>query len=162
MKNEKDQPGGEQMDIKTRNTQALLAMLAAGVLALAGCASADPAAEDAMEKDDKMEKTDEAMEEEAMEEVEGTLVNIIEKEFEITLSEDTFAPGVYTFAVENHGGTQHSLVIEGDGIDTASTKLLSAGDKEMLIVDLPAGTYELWCSVGSHRQSGMSVTITVA
>jgi uncharacterized cupredoxin-like copper-binding protein len=35
------------------------------------------------------------------------------------------------------------------------------GADETLTVTLQAGTYELWCPVGSHREQGMETTITV-
>jgi len=53
----------------------------------------------------------------------------------------------------------HDFVIEGMNIGTA---VLQAGQQDFLeITPEKAGTYEFYCSVGSHRQMGMKGTLTV-
>ena len=146
------------MATSTRNTA--LALAAAAALVLAGCSTADP--EPAPEETTAAVETTEAPEVVAEEAPQGTVVSVIEQEFSITLDREAFEAGTYTFQVENHGGASHSLVIEGDGIETASSVLINSGEMDQVIVDLPAGTYELWCSVGQHRGAGMSLTITVS
>ncbi len=137
-------------------TKQVLALAATTALVLSGCATAESEAEAA--ETPTIVETTEAMEKE---EPQGTVVSVIEEEFSITLDRETFEAGTYTFQVDNHGGAPHSLMIEGDGIETASSVLINAGEMDQVIVDLPAGTYELWCSVGQHRSAGMSLTITV-
>jgi plastocyanin len=46
----------------------------------------------------------------------------------------------------NNGSMAHSLLIEGK-----SDFKLSVGDVDTGTVDLPAGTYELYCDVAGHR-----------
>lgn len=92
----------------------------------------------------------------------GTTVTVTETDFALELSQDTFTPGTYTFVAENAGGTTHALEIEGPGIDEPETDDLAPGDSGQITVDLQAGTYELSCPVGDHKDRGMNVEITVA
>ena len=127
----------------------LLALVAASVLALSGCAS-DAGDTDAA---DTGSDTSEA--------VVGTEVTAVATEFGFALSEDTFAPGDYTFTLDNQGSMAHDLVIAGPGVDDAATSIIGAGETESVSVTLEAGTYEIWCSVGAHRAQGMEVIIEV-
>ena len=43
--------------------------------------------------------------------------DVTETEFKIGLSEMSFAPGTYTFVVENAGATNHALEVEGSGLE---------------------------------------------
>ena len=91
----------------------------------------------------------------------GTTVDVTEKEFSITLSQNTFQPGTYTFAVTNQGQFPHNLTIEGPGVDSTATATLQGGQSGDVTVTLQSGTYELWCSVDSHKDRGMDLMITV-
>lgn len=90
-----------------------------------------------------------------------TELQVTETEFGIALPESRLAPGSYTFRVKNAGSAQHDLVVKGPGVDSARTEILAAGQDGTVSATLLAGTYELWCSVGNHRQLGMTTTITV-
>jgi uncharacterized cupredoxin-like copper-binding protein len=92
----------------------------------------------------------------------GTVVNVTETEFAIALSQATFKPGAYTFVVKDDGKVSHNLNIKGPGITGTATSTIKAGGSESITVTLAAGSYELWCSIGSHKASGMDKTITVA
>ncbi len=92
----------------------------------------------------------------------GTTVTVTEKEFSIALSQNTFTPGTYTFKVTNQGQFSHNLTIEGPGVDKTASPTLATGTSGDVTVSLQAGTYELWCSVDSHKDKGMDMTITVA
>jgi plastocyanin len=92
----------------------------------------------------------------------GTVVTVSETEFSITLSQTTFSPGVYTFQVTDDGSFSHNLHIAGPGVDGVATDNLGIGQTASVTVELEAGTYELWCSIDSHRDKGMDVTITVS
>ena len=92
----------------------------------------------------------------------GTPVTVSETEFAITLSQTTFAPGTYTFTIKDDGAITHNLNIKGPGITDAASSNISAGGTATLTVTLQAGSYELWCSIGSHKANGMDMTITVA
>jgi uncharacterized cupredoxin-like copper-binding protein len=92
----------------------------------------------------------------------GTSVTAALTEFRIELSQKAFDAGSCTFVAEEKGQAPHALSIEGPGVDAVSTPTIRPGAAaESLTVTLKAGTYELWCPVGSHRQQGMELTITV-
>lgn len=92
----------------------------------------------------------------------GTTVAVVEKEFSITPSQTTFAPGTYTFTVQNQGSFPHNLIVEGPGVDKKKSALMKGGESSSVTVDLQAGTYELWCGVPTHKDKGMTMKITVA
>jgi uncharacterized cupredoxin-like copper-binding protein len=92
----------------------------------------------------------------------GTEVTAVEKEFSITLTPDTFSPGTYTFKAENQGNFPHNLTIEGPGVDSEATPTMDPGDSAELTVTLQKGSYEVWCSVDSHKEQGMDLTIDVS
>lgn len=92
----------------------------------------------------------------------GTAVTATEQEFSITLSRTSFSPGAYTFTVHNAGRYAHNLTIEGPGVDMKASPTEPGGGSGTLSVTLAKGTYELWCSVDSHKDKGMDIRITVA
>ena len=91
----------------------------------------------------------------------GTTVTATEAEFSITLSQNTFTAGDYTFNVVNQGQFPHNLVISGPGISSMSTPTAQPGQSNTLNVTLQSGTYEMWCAVDSHKDRGMDINITV-
>ena len=91
----------------------------------------------------------------------GTSVGVTEKEFSITLSQTSFSPASYTFTIQNKGAFPHNLNIEGPGVDTKTSPILSPGQSGMLTATLQKGSYELWCSVPGHKDKGMDLTIKV-
>lgn len=68
--------------------------------------------------------------------------------------------GSITFNVSNVGAMQHTITIEGQGVNT-SAPIVAPGSNGTLTVDLAPGTYTIWCPVGQHRQAGMETTLTV-
>jgi uncharacterized cupredoxin-like copper-binding protein len=64
--------------------------------------------------------------------------------------------------VANKGNAGHDLWIKGPGVDNAKTTTLAGGRQGEITVTLQPGTYELWCSIDSHRARGMQQTINVA
>lgn len=91
----------------------------------------------------------------------GTSVNVLETEFSITLDKTSFTAGTYTFTVKNQGSFPHNLTIEGPGVDKIASPTLSGGQSGSVTVSLQKGSYELWCSVDSHKDKGMDKKITV-
>ncbi|MCU1658666.1 MAG: hypothetical protein JWO57_3322 [Pseudonocardiales bacterium] len=91
----------------------------------------------------------------------GTAVTATEQEFSITLSAKAFKAGTYTFTVHNTGKFPHNLTIEGPGVDKQASPTLPGGGTGNVTVILQKGSYELWCSVDSHKDRGMDMTITV-
>lgn len=60
--------------------------------------------------------------------------------------------------LNNQGALQHNWVVIDQGLETA---LLNGGDSGSVTVNLPAGTYNLECSVPGHAQAGMIGVLTV-
>ena len=75
----------------------------------------------------------------------------------------TFHPGSYTFVALNRGSASHDLVINGPGVSQAQAGgLISPGEAKSVTVTLQPGTYDIYCSVGTHKMLGMDVHITVS
>jgi uncharacterized cupredoxin-like copper-binding protein len=95
----------------------------------------------------------------------ATKVTVDETEFKISLSQSTFSPGTYEFAVANSGKFPHNLVINGPGVDKQKIPAgspLTAGQSTATTVTLQAGQYELYCGVPGHKDKGMDLTIQVS
>ena len=92
----------------------------------------------------------------------STQIVVTENEFSINVPNPQLAPGAYTFVVENTGSVSHDLVIEGPGVESRRTPRIESGGSGELTVNLEPGSYTLWCSVGNHRELGMSTEITVS
>jgi plastocyanin len=91
----------------------------------------------------------------------GTVVNVIEKEFSITMAKATMSPGTYTFRVSNQGAISHNLTVAGPGVGTKGSPTISPGQSGDLTVTLQKGSYEFWCSVDHHKDQGMDLTVKV-
>ncbi|MBN1530816.1 MAG: cupredoxin domain-containing protein [Thermoleophilaceae bacterium] len=93
----------------------------------------------------------------------GETVKVSATEFEFTPSSPSVEKaGTITFDVTNDGSVDHALEVEGPG-DEVETDTIPAGRSAKLTVDLSkAGTYEMYCPIGNHRQMGMEGTIKVA
>jgi uncharacterized cupredoxin-like copper-binding protein len=88
-------------------------------------------------------------------------IRIEETEFRLEPAEITLdKPGTYVFEAVNSGDTVHALEVEGQGIEE-ETEEIQPGQNAKLEVELEAGTYELYCPVGGHKEEGMEGTLTV-
>ena len=90
----------------------------------------------------------------------GTPVAVSEKEYSIGLTPTALTAGTYTFNVDNAGQYKHNLVIEGNGVD-AKSDTFDPGKSGALTVKLAPGTYDVYCSIPTHKAKGMDLTITV-
>lgn len=91
------------------------------------------------------------------------VVTATETDFAIALSQTALKAGAYTFTVVNQGRVPHDLAIKGPGIDSqVKSQTIQNGGTTPLSVTLQPGSYELWCTVGNHRQMGMDMTIQVS
>jgi len=70
-------------------------------------------------------------------------------------------PGTYTFQVSNQGTISHNLTVSGPGVTTKGSSTISPGQSADLTVTLQKGSYEFWCSVDSHKDQGMDLTVKV-
>ncbi|MEN3308338.1 MAG: hypothetical protein V7603_4540 [Micromonosporaceae bacterium] len=92
-------------------------------------------------------------------------VTVDETEFKITLSQSSFRPGSYEFAVTNSGKFPHNVVINGPGVDKQKIPAgtpLTAGQAGAGTVTLQSGSYEIYCGVPGHKAKGMDLTIQVS
>lgn len=72
----------------------------------------------------------------------------------------TAAAGTVEIEMDNPAQVRHNVAVEGHGVDEQGP-VVAQGGKSMVTVDLEAGTYEFYCSVGNHREAGMEGTLTV-
>ena len=81
---------------------------------------------------------------------------------EIAFEQDSLtAPaGSVTFAFTNEANIPHDFKIEQDGEDVGGTEVVT-GDTAEATVELEAGEYTFYCSVGDHREEGMEGKLTV-
>lgn len=69
------------------------------------------------------------------------------------------APGDVSLLVTNNGSQQHNLVVRETG---AQTPMLNGGENATLgLGSLDVGTYELYCSVAGHAESGMVAPLEI-
>ena len=75
---------------------------------------------------------------------------------------DVAVTGDVALAVTNAGPTIHDLTIrDAAGTVLGETEDLKAGASETLTIDLPAGTYVIFCSLPGHESLGIKGTLTV-
>src|SRR6476620_9647213 len=92
----------------------------------------------------------------------GKTTDVTLKDFSIAVpSTGSLAPGTYTFHVTNDGPSSHNLTVNGPGVSDKATPTFAAGGSMDLTVRLENGSYELFCSVPSHKQLGMDTHLTV-
>jgi uncharacterized cupredoxin-like copper-binding protein len=93
----------------------------------------------------------------------GATVKLSESEFKIDPANPKVAKaGKVKFEVTNDGQIVHALEVEGPG-EEAETEQIQPGQSATVTVDLSkAGTYEMYCPVGNHRQQGMEGKVVVA
>ena len=65
--------------------------------------------------------------------------------------------GCVEFTYENEGTTAHTLLVRGE-----SGFKLAVGETDTGTVELPAGSYELYCDIAGHESAGMSADLTVS
>jgi plastocyanin len=91
----------------------------------------------------------------------GQAIAISEREFKLDPSTvKASEAGSYTVEVTNDGKIAHALEIEGEGVEE-KTETIQPGETAELTVDLKNGSYEIYCPIDGHRQSGMEGALTV-
>jgi len=83
-------------------------------------------------------------------------------EWKLELSQLTVPTGEIEITVKNGGTMPHALEIEGQGIEK-ELEPISAGATSKLRLNLPPGSYELYCPIGdgAHEKMGMIAHIEV-
>jgi len=89
-----------------------------------------------------------------------TTVDVSLVEFAIEMP-NSIPAGTVTFNVTNNGTVEHNFEIEGTGLEQVFEMNLQPGETQTMTVDLPAGTYEVYCPVGDHHDQGMELELTV-
>ena len=87
-------------------------------------------------------------------------VTIDEKEFSLTPKQATAGSGAVTVTAKNVGTIAHNLEVEGSGVEK-KTANIQPGSSAALKLNLKPGTYQMYCTVPGHKQSGMKGTIVV-
>jgi plastocyanin len=119
---------------KSRTLVALL--IAAGILAAAGCGEEEPAA--------RSLRVDAA--------ADGSL------RFQREAVETT--AGRVAIEMANPSGIPHAIGIRGDGIDETG-ETVGRGGTSRIEAEVEPGRYVLFCPVGGHEEAGMTATLTV-
>lgn len=101
------------------------------------------------------------------------------KDFSITLSRNTAAPGSVEFVVNNTGAVVHefvvidtdtaagSLPVEGEGVSEDGMAVvdeiedIAVGATQSLTVNLTAGHYAIICNVEGHYAAGMHADLNI-
>jgi len=69
---------------------------------------------------------------------------------------------MYTFMIQNAGTQPHNITLDGPGLHDKASPTLSPGGSGKLTVMLQKGTYDAYCSVDSHQEKGMNVSLHVS
>ena len=86
---------------------------------------------------------------------------VMVSEFAFAPTELTVPAGLTMFTLNNTDSRRHDMVIAYNET-TLQSETLGGGEVGMWEVTLDqAGTYEFWCSVGNHRERGMTGWLTV-
>jgi plastocyanin len=85
---------------------------------------------------------------------------ISETEFKLTPSTANVGSGAVTVTAKNDGSIPHTLEVEGNGVEK-KTGMIQAGSSAALKLNLKPGTYEMYCTIPGHKQSGMLGKVVV-
>ncbi len=89
-------------------------------------------------------------------------LGVDEGEYYTTPSYNTVAAGPVEFDVINLGEDDHNFTVSAqDGTVVGQIPVLHPGDEPTFTLNLPPGTYKLWCNIPGHDQLGMHATLTV-
>lgn len=91
---------------------------------------------------------------------EGTPVDVSLADFVIEPQEIKAPAGTITLVLKNNGAQPHDLRVDGLAKPTESS-LLTPGESGKLTFTAEKGTYDVYCSVAGHKESGMVATLVV-
>ena len=92
-----------------------------------------------------------------------SFVQVVEKEFTLTLSRPSVRTGSVSVELVNFGMDNHDLVIKSTkpGSKAITFKQLAPRGRAERTLRVSPGRYALWCSVSNHKARGMRATLTV-
>lgn len=91
----------------------------------------------------------------------GDVIEVGLTEYTIDMPTELRA-GPVTFEVTNYGALNHSLAIEGPGVDVSLARELEPGQTGAFTVYLAPGTYAVTSPTPGDRDNGMSLVLTVS
>lgn len=90
----------------------------------------------------------------------GATVEVRLSEFKIDMP-SSIAAGMTTFKVSDTGAVAHNFELQGNGLDKKFDTNLKPGETKTLQLELKPGVYTVFCPVGTHRENGMTMQLTV-
>jgi uncharacterized cupredoxin-like copper-binding protein len=92
-----------------------------------------------------------------------SFVQVVEKEYTLTLSRQSVPAGSVSVELVNFGMDTHDLVVQANkkGAKPVRFKQLDPRGRAERTLRLKPGRYLMWCSIAGHRQKGMHATFTV-
>jgi hypothetical protein len=98
-------------------------------------------------------------------------LTVDESEYIVVPSERVVGAGSVTFQVYDRGQDEHNLTVQGPITPAGAGRIrgqvwMKSGGTARIVANLPAGTYDLYCSMfagtpQSHKMLGMNTLITV-
>lgn len=92
-----------------------------------------------------------------------SFVQVVQKEFTLTLSRPAVQRGTVSVELVNFGMDAHDLIVlkKAAGARPVAFKRLDPKGRTNRTLKLTAGRYQLWCSIADHRSRGMRATLVV-
>jgi hypothetical protein len=92
-----------------------------------------------------------------------SFVQVVEKEYTLTLSRQSVPAGRVGLELVNFGMDTHDLVVQSSrpGVKPIRFTQLEPRGRSDRTLTLKPGRYVLWCSIAGHRQKGMHATFLV-
>ena len=92
-----------------------------------------------------------------------SFVQVVQKEFTLTLSRPAVQRGTVSVELVNFGMDAHDLIVlkKTPGAKQFVFKRLDPRGRTNRTLKLTAGRYALWCSIADHRSRGMRATLVV-
>jgi plastocyanin len=92
-----------------------------------------------------------------------SFVQVVQKEFTLTLSRPAVQRGTVSIELVNFGMDAHDLIVlkKAAGAKRIVFKRLDPRGRADRTLRLTPGRYSLWCSIADHRNRGMRATLVV-
>jgi plastocyanin len=92
-----------------------------------------------------------------------SFVQVVEKEFTLTLSRPSVRAGSVSVELVNFGMDNHDLVIKSTKVGSKPIrfKQLAPRGRAERTLRMTPGRYAFWCSISNHKARGMRATLVV-